>query len=549
MFPNDARYLYDWTHTSKLSYGDFLRARQFERSVRFAIDDQARRLVATNTDLAERGFNIVAEFGEKIESGVSLLSCDIRDLRDSMTGRLDEMSGRISEVTYTLRWGFGAVLDSLSEMNATLSGLLKAVHAPSVTWAYEQFHQARDEFRRGLYPEALASASRAIEGYGANAGYRTEFRFHFFVGVLRLGDHKNSLPNVVNPKAAEEAFLAAARYADVDHPKEAGRALICAGRAAEVQSQIDASIVHTRAGLIRLPESADGHYQLARVLCLKGKRKEAEQELLTAITLDDTQALRATSEAVFLSAGGLLPRILEAARARYEAHFRNCTRIWECAMNDVLAFSYSGVTASSLLTSELSGLSAVVAKAKTNAEPDTIFAYSANTRFLMKEANAFSSLFKLYVERFAQLKRAKSQQLSTEDSAMNAGVQPARPDFFLAQAIGVVGFLASCTYQAVHPDTFVDMNSQLSPFVILMVQSFLSAAAIAGAVYMTQMLGFGARSGQWNSMMQNKARMASQRSAIDRELSVLYQMVAPSGWIPTVRLIETEVAGQIGTGR
>src|ERR1700694_3023517 len=38
MFPNEAIHLYDWTYTSKLSWGDFRQAKQFERSIRFAID-------------------------------------------------------------------------------------------------------------------------------------------------------------------------------------------------------------------------------------------------------------------------------------------------------------------------------------------------------------------------------------------------------------------------------------------------------------------------------------------------------------------------------
>jgi hypothetical protein len=197
MFPNEARYQFDWTYTSKVSYGDFLRAKQFERSIRFAIDEQTRQIVASNEDLAERGLALQKNTADGVHSGFTVVTQEIHDLRNTLSSGLSEIDGQLGEMNYTLRWGFGAVLGSLSAINATLSTLTRIARTPSATWAYEQFEQARDEFRRNLYEESLASVVRAINGHGSNPGHRTEFRFHLLLGTIRLGDYKNSSEQVV----------------------------------------------------------------------------------------------------------------------------------------------------------------------------------------------------------------------------------------------------------------------------------------------------------------------------------------------------------------
>jgi hypothetical protein len=90
MFPNEALHLYDWTYTSKLSWGDFRQAKQFERSIRFAIDEQTRQLVATDQELAERGFNVLSAMSYGTERDFSIVSRDIGDLRDGLSKRLVE---------------------------------------------------------------------------------------------------------------------------------------------------------------------------------------------------------------------------------------------------------------------------------------------------------------------------------------------------------------------------------------------------------------------------------------------------------------------------
>ena len=120
MFPNEATYLHDWTGTSKLSYGDFLRAKQFERSFRYAIDNQMKTLVATNEELSARGVSVLSE---ELERGFTLLSQDIAGVGRNLTNLAASMQEGFADVTNILHWGFSEVLVSLGHMNDSLDAL------------------------------------------------------------------------------------------------------------------------------------------------------------------------------------------------------------------------------------------------------------------------------------------------------------------------------------------------------------------------------------------------------------------------------------------
>ena len=207
-------YLYDWSHASRVPYSDFLRAQQFERSIRYGIDNQTKQLIASNQQLSERGIEVLSE---SLDHGFTTLSQDIGQVTDAVKEGAAAIETAVQKgaslVASTLNWGFTEVLISLGQLNINLSELVKLTRTPSQTWACEQFEIARDEYRRRLYPEALQSVTRAIEGLGSNPGIKTEFRFHFLVGTIKLGSYKNSSAEVIDLRAAEQAFLAAARYA------------------------------------------------------------------------------------------------------------------------------------------------------------------------------------------------------------------------------------------------------------------------------------------------------------------------------------------------
>jgi len=338
MFPHEASprqpiYLYDYSRLSKVPYSDFLRAKQFERSIRYGIDNQTKQLITSNQQLAEHGIEVLSE---KIDSGFTLISEDIGRVTDAIREGTEE-------IVSTLNWGFNEVLISLGQMNINLAELIKLTRTPSQTWACEQFEIARDEFRRQLYPEALQSVTRAIDGLGSNSGIKTEFRFHFLVGTIRLGSFKNSSPDVVDPQLAEKAFLSAARYAQADNRMDAGQSLICAGRAALIQGSIDSTIDYTRKGLAFVPKHANGLYQLGKALFLKGDFIEARDRLVDAIFQNVEHALHAAGDADFILKNDFLPRVIRQAQERFEERYTNMLEKAQMAIMRAEHFSWDGM--------------------------------------------------------------------------------------------------------------------------------------------------------------------------------------------------------------
>ena len=219
----------------------------------------------------------------------------------AIVGELKAVNRNLEQINQTLQWGFAATIAQLRIMNETLAELLKVAKNPAQTAAYEQFEIARDAFRRELYLEALAAITAAIDGNNASPGYKLEWRFHFFLGCVRLGNFDNNSPEVVDLSKAEAAFLEAARIAKADAPDEAARALTAAGWAALVASSgsgesLERALSHTmnaRAAWERIPDSgavelgrADTYLQLAKVAAVRDDDALLCEAYETAIVLD-----------------------------------------------------------------------------------------------------------------------------------------------------------------------------------------------------------------------------------------------------------------------
>jgi hypothetical protein len=286
--PGESNYT-GWFIKSNISYGDYLQGKEFERSIRYGINDQTKQLIASNEQLARENYEIMERVDDSIVGGFTTLSTDIATLKDSIDAGFQDMA-KIFE------WGFSEMLVSLGRVNDSLDALIKIAKTPAQTWAYEQFEIARDEFRRGLYHESLESVLRAINGYGSNPGYKTEFRFHFLQGTIRLGSFKNSDPQLVDPADAEAAFLKAARYANNDLPVEAARALLCAGRAAHVQKKAEDSLKHSTNAILLDAQLAEAYFQSAQACCALGRPQEAMAHLVAAIVYEHDYAVKAAND-------------------------------------------------------------------------------------------------------------------------------------------------------------------------------------------------------------------------------------------------------------
>lgn len=303
----------DWRqYLQNQAYVDDIRDAQASaaRETVAAIDAGSRSILLG----LETGMGEVAD--AQRESGRLIASAQwdaARMAADATKRAADRVVGAIGDLDSTFRWGFGQVIGTLGGMSTSLSALVQSAKTPAQTAAYEQFEIARDAFRKSLYAECLEALDKAVSGDHTSPGYKLEWRFHQLAGVVRLGFAGCDV-KLVDPPAAEQSFLLAARYARADAPADAARALFSAGWAAFVQGKLHDALTHTEAAIGIDARFAEALFQAARVRMTQGDPDGALPALRRAIDVDRGYAMRASGDDVFLQHSPSLHGFLEALR-------------------------------------------------------------------------------------------------------------------------------------------------------------------------------------------------------------------------------------------
>lgn len=182
-------------------YRDYLQTKSFvaeltdsTAAVQMAIAANARETIATVEQLGEDQIRVLGAIGGQLHE----VRSELRGGFETLCYGVKEISQGIDSLDATFHWGFSHVLTELRGVNASLEELIHLVKNPAQTWAYEQFQTARAAFRQELYPEAIESLDHAINGFGPHTGYKLEYRFHYYLGILYLGDTKNTDPATVS---------------------------------------------------------------------------------------------------------------------------------------------------------------------------------------------------------------------------------------------------------------------------------------------------------------------------------------------------------------
>lgn len=299
----------------KVAYRDYLQAKSHVDDVRYSISESSREIIANAEQLHERGYELVAsavgELGQEVTQELS-------EGFDEVSWKLDELSEGIETLNAKFDWGFSQMIAGIGSVNDSLKELISVAKTPAETWAYEQFEIARDAIRRELYPEAVEALQRAINGHGDHVGYKLEYRFHYTLGILCLGDARNTNPAVLDLAKAEASFLTAARYARKDYPAEACASLIAAGWAAYCQSKLPEAENSTRQALEipkeTHPNHGEAYYQLAKIQMHMHRPKEAIPNLRRAIDLDPEYSVKAAIDLDFLKYESDVRELLEERR-------------------------------------------------------------------------------------------------------------------------------------------------------------------------------------------------------------------------------------------
>jgi tetratricopeptide (TPR) repeat protein len=415
----EPRHLYDMVGDSALTYQQFRQAREFSNSIKLSVDAGFREVIATNEQLSERGIAVIqremSDSRDAIVGAISDLEVPLWSIDSGIREVRDEIALGFDEVNRTLRWGFGELIIGQNRLNDTLQDLLACARTPSQIWALEQFEIARDDIRRGLVPEALQTVTRAIEGFGSQTGYKTEFRFHLLRGAIHLGGCQDD-PDIIDLAAAEESFLLAARYASSDLPGEAADAFIHAGRAAFLRGRPNEALVHTQCGLKLVPNHAQGLFQAARLHATLGAKDAASEALANAFVLCPMISLLAGATAE-LSASSTGTDAASRARPRLEERVDALLGQFDLSYGLLIAFK-ADASPAMLVPSELENLKALRHKIEHYRRTGTLAGYSSAISLLHMSSGQFFRAFQAYRNKLAEWYRESANEISTERSRL-----------------------------------------------------------------------------------------------------------------------------------
>ncbi|MDR3526086.1 MAG: hypothetical protein P4L57_02330 [Rhizomicrobium sp.] len=449
IFPNEASYIADWSPHVGVTYHQFLLAKQIEKSIRFGLVDSAKQIISSNEQLSKRGFNIIHE---DLQSGFSVLSEDIAVTRSEARKDAARLAG-------TLVWGFSQLSRSLNRLDDSLKELIRLASTPSQTWAYEQFEIARLQFKRGYYPVALESIKRAINGFGGNTGYQSEFRFHLLLGKIRLGSWHGDRPNtsdaIVDPAAAEKAFYDAYKYYWGHNPSEEGaEILLWAARAAFVAENLNGALWYARTALGLTPHNAEAHYQIARFLCVQDPNSiEALEHLVEAFDLNLDLVVKSGGIGEFPSDCVPLQTALTRKADALRAIFLKRMDDFQIAFANAMRYTFDGKSSEVILRAELQSLADIKSTLAAQVASGGILDIDAAISSIQNTQPIFGSLFNAYKKNFADAIRADFQP-SLESA--NQAVQEAQSACELANstveqlendrtsAEGLIGVAALC---------------------------------------------------------------------------------------------------------
>ncbi len=285
----------NYIYNPNKSYTDYLRQKQFvsdiNKTITMEISNQTRQLIASNRAMEEIGVQIVSGYQNQVDvtrQGFETISYQMKDLLSD-----------IEDLQASFEWGFSDVLTSLGHINDSLNKLISIATTPVQTTAYNHFEIARDAFRRRLYAEALQEIEKAINGVtGVSPGYPLEWRFYQLIGIIRMGFIGCDV-SLVDLDKAENAFITAAKYAEIDYANESARLYLCAARSAYLQGKYLQAIDYLKKSLQLNNKLGESMFLLAKIYSAIDKLDVSYDFLKKAIQLDNFYALKAASDGDF----------------------------------------------------------------------------------------------------------------------------------------------------------------------------------------------------------------------------------------------------------
>jgi len=277
---------------------------------------QTLSLVASQSQLAEQHLAAAKSFhSEQIEAVQDMTIV----LQDGLRGVEDAITA-----------GFEAVLPSLGQIEETLDEILKAIHSPSQTWAYEQYVMACRAMAGGHEDLALETIERAIHGFGHETGYQMDPDYHALKGQLLIrAAVKHQDPKLLDP--ALKSLVKAASFVSDRNARKAVQVLLLTARYALEIGAYDQALPMTARPVKLDPWSEEPAFVHGQVLAALGHPEEALASLEEARTKGGPEMVaKAALDHHYLKMGGrwrtyLSERVAEA-RSQAEGHFHSASK-------------------------------------------------------------------------------------------------------------------------------------------------------------------------------------------------------------------------------
>ena len=350
-----------------------------------------------------------------------------------------------AEVSAAFNWGFSDMLAATGRMNDSIVELIRIAKTPTQTAALEHFEMARENHRRGLFEECLEELQKAIAGDHASSGYKTEWRFHQLRGFVLLGSFRSGASGLDDPGQAEEAFLAAARYARSDEPLEAAKALLSAGFAAYVQSRATPekllhALAHTEGAIALANSLGEALFQRSKLQMALGRTGEALGALRQAIGQDPGFLLRAAEDPDHRRYSDVLREFLQAmweenmsqvaVEARSVLDFHRETLAASVAIRDYPAASMLTKLAQGAVEPSQMGLLDLLRYRRTGLPSDARALGDEVARFQVVQAGQARarSVYERHLSLLAASQEAREHPAATRLMEFRASTDQDRPD-------------------------------------------------------------------------------------------------------------------------
>jgi len=311
------------------SYEKYLEDLSHTQQISASIDRNTRAKIASDEALAQKGFYVVSDVGERLEvahreateqtreaiegvglevtSAISGLDNTVRVSADRVVLALDDVRSEVRNLGITvgekietaalmLDYRLADVALRLGSLSSSLEELIQIAKTPSQTWAMEQFGIARDAASRHLYEEALEAIDRAINGYRDQPGNKLEHRFHMLAGLLLMGQQDHRSHPFVDLEASYKHLQNASRYAESVNIEDHSQSEALAGWNRLAASEPDSAIPHLERALTLNKSNGEAAFLIAKISSAKGDVDRVKVALSHAILCDPTYAIKAFSD-------------------------------------------------------------------------------------------------------------------------------------------------------------------------------------------------------------------------------------------------------------